>query len=79
VEEPFDLPVAYNGEELSFKTMLVSTGYTYSFHIQVEKAELVFEKDDSGDFRVINYTEEHANIDTNLLEAIIISLKVISE
>ncbi len=77
--EGFELPVVYKGQEMEFGTRLVISGYAYQFIIIVNDRELVFEKDDEGNYRVINYTPDAAvHVDTTLLEAIIGSLKEIS-
>lgn len=78
MEESFDLPVVYNGEELEFKMRFVVSGFVSRFHILVHDVELVFEKDDEQNFRVINYTEAQADIKPELFKAIIHSLEQIS-
>jgi hypothetical protein len=78
MEESFDLPVIYNGEEVEFKMKFVMSGFVSRFHILVHDVELVFERDDEQNFRVINYTEAHAEIDPELFKAIIHSLEQIS-
>ncbi|MDR3678723.1 MAG: hypothetical protein P4L41_02080 [Flavipsychrobacter sp.] len=77
--EGFELPVVYKGQEMEFGARLVISGYVYQFIIIVNDRDLVFEKDDEGNYRVINYTPAiSVHVDTALLEAIIVSLKEIS-
>jgi len=79
MQEGFELPVVYKGEELEFGARLVISGYVYQFIIIVNDRELVFEKDDAGEYRVVNYTPDvSVTVNTELLEAIIASLKEIS-
>jgi hypothetical protein len=80
MEEGFKLPVLYKGEELEFESKLVALGYTFRFQITIDEDELVFEKDNEGSFRVINYNPSATpHIDTALLEAVITSLEKITE
>lgn len=75
MEHYFDLPVVYKGHELSYKGRLVTFGYVYKFYIVVEGRELVFEKDDEQQFRVL--TEEinvNKPVDTDLILVIIKAL-----
>ncbi len=79
MQEGFELPVVYKGEELEFGSRLVISGYVYQFIIIVNDRELVFEKDDAGEYRVVNYTPDvSVTVNAGLLEAIIVSLREIS-
>lgn len=74
----FQLPVVYNGAELTFQTILQS-GYTFRFLVSIYEHELVFEQDDEGSYRVINYGPDSADaIEPTLLQAVIRSLEIIS-
>ncbi len=53
MEHFFVLPVNYKGEALNIKSRLVTFGYVYKFYIIVNGSELVFEKDDEQNYRVI--------------------------
>jgi len=80
MEHYFDLPVKYKSEELNFKGRLSTFGYTYNFYIIVNGQELVFEKDDDGQYRVIHETYElHTMVDTELLKAIVSGLNDLVE
>jgi len=47
------IPVNYRGEERSFEAELQVWQYGYRFIVPVDGMELVFERDDSGDYRAI--------------------------
>lgn len=72
MEHYFELPVNYNGEERNFKGRLVTFGYLYKFNIAVDGQELVFEKDDEQQYRVLKAEEKgNKSIDPGLLQVII--------
>lgn len=75
MEHFFSLPIVYNGAEIEYKARLVTFGYSYKFYIMVDKTELVIEKDDEGNYRVLS--ENNAYIDAGLCKAIIASLQQI--
>ncbi len=79
MEHFFELPVTYNKEALSLKGRLVTFGYVYKFHIIANGRELVFEKDDEQNYRVLTTDGDVNNksFDKELIEAIIESLKTI--
>lgn len=78
MEHFFELPVSYEGKELTFNGRLVTFGYSYKFYIVVNGEELVFEKDDSGDYRVVAAQKE-PRAEKGLLESIIVSLAKLQE
>lgn len=75
----FDLPVMYKGEERTFPTRAVLFGYAYRFYVLVNDAELVFEKDDEQQFRVLQENSSATPPDTALLSAIVHSLQQLSD
>lgn len=78
MEHFFELPVSYKGEELCFNGRLVTFGYSYKFYIVVNGEELVFEKDDSGAYRVLAEQRE-LKAEKGLLESIIAALTKLQE
>lgn len=79
MEHYFDLPVIYKEEELTFKVRLATFGYVYKFYIIVEGQELVFEKDEEGQYRVHAVDEKNSkDMDPGLIEAIIDTLNALS-
>lgn len=81
MEHFFELPVRYKDEELNLKARLVTFGYIYKFHVIVYGKELVFEKDEEQNYRVLSELNSVDNmiIGEALLHAIIKSLKDIKK
>ena len=52
-EEQLTLPVTYKGKELSFPLKIVPQGYVYRFIVQIDDAEVIYERDDEGEYRAI--------------------------
>ena len=73
MEEQFDLPVHYKGDQYIFKGALIVHGYTYKFNVDVNGQTIIFEPDEEGTYRaVINPIdlESNKNIDIGLLKKI---------
>lgn len=68
------LPVSYLGITHEFPLELVTLGYTYQLHIQVEGRKLIFEKDEDRAYRVIDASGDANHIDKGLINAIISTL-----
>lgn len=78
-EHSFLLPVDYKGDELELEMTLQSSGYASRFVVTIYEHPLIFERDDSGEFRVINYEpDKQPLIDKALFEAVIRSLEMIA-
>lgn len=75
MEHYFDLPVTYNDEELLIKGCLVTFAYNYKLFVMVNGQELVFEKDNDGQYHILPNQPAQLNIEHGLLEAIITPLK----
>ncbi|SFP79987.1 hypothetical protein [Parafilimonas terrae] len=71
MEHYFELPVTINGEEKYFKGRLATFGYVYKFYIIVDGQELVFEKDDEQQYRVLSEGVKEKGIDPALIQAIV--------
>lgn len=66
MEDVFDLPVNFNGEELLFPSKLIRFGYSYSIEVQINGTAISFEKDEEGNWRALtnpNRTSGKLNID----------------
>lgn len=81
MEHFFELPVSYKGEEISFNSRLVTFGYDYKFHIIVNGEELIFERDNDRNFRMLatNLGQKDLTLDKNLIDNIIQSLEAIAD
>ena len=73
MDEPFELPVTYKGEELLFPAQLHLLGYTHQFRVGVYGVEVFFEPDESGEYRALidpSLIDNNHKIDIALLQAI---------
>ena len=72
-EEQLSLPVTYKGKELSFPLKIVPQGYVYRFVVKIDDMEVIYEKNDEGEYRaIISKPDEHQGKlpERELLEAI---------
>lgn len=73
----FDIPVTYNGKELSFPAKLLTLGYIFKIEVIVHDTPILFERDDEGEWRALlgdNSLDKTNNIDIELLRALSLSL-----
>ena len=82
MDELFEIPVLYKGQELLFPARLLIVGYVHKFVVTIDKQEFFFEQDDNGKYRAIASTTnqgEVKHLDTELLKAIAESIESILE
>jgi len=82
MDELFEIPVLYKGQELLFPARLLIVGYVHKFLVTIDKQEFFFEQDDNGKYRAIASTinqGEVKHLDTELLKAIAESIESILE
>jgi hypothetical protein len=80
MEEEFELPVVYKGEQLMLKASLLVTGYTHKFSVDVNGQNIIFEPDEERNYRaVIPYDDinRNKNIDKELLKVIAAAIQEI--
>ena len=80
MDEPFEIPVIYNNQELLFTARLLAFGYVHKFEVDVFGQQLFFEQDDSGDYRALAdpaNLEVVKKLDVELLQAIAQSIESI--
>ena len=54
MEDSFTIPVVYQGKELELEAQLLRMGYTYKIKVFTgDGVEVIFEKDDEGNFRAV--------------------------
>ena len=71
MDEPFDLPVLFNGEERLFPAQLQQLGYTHRILVNVNGIDVAFEPDEERNYRAIVYPDKTAgSVPTDLLKAI---------
>jgi hypothetical protein len=77
MEDEFDLPVLFRGEEKSFKARLLLYGYSYKIQVIVEGQTILFEPDEERNWRALidtEDTEKHKPVNVELLQSIAGSL-----
>lgn len=78
MDEEFNLPVTYRGQQQNFKTRLVKFRYMHKLEVEVEDGRIFIEKDNEGNYRAILANIESENkIDKGLIKAIVESLQEI--
>ncbi len=73
MEHFFNLPVEYNGEQIELSTRLVTFAYSFKFYVRMDHQEMVFEKDDEGNYRMLT-ADNNITADHQLVTAIIHAL-----
>jgi len=73
MDETFEIPVLYRGQELLFPARLLILGYVHKFLVTVEGQDFFFETDNNGQYRALidpNNREGVKKLDTELFKAI---------
>jgi hypothetical protein len=71
MNDTFDLPVRYKGEELLFPATLRQLGYTHRFEVCVGDELIFFERDEEGAYRaLVSGDHQPADLKPELLQAI---------
>jgi hypothetical protein len=73
MDDQFDIPVFYKGEELLFEGELLAYSYSYKIQVEVNGTMVLFEPDDERNLRAIINPEnfnEGKKIDVELLKCI---------
>ena len=71
MDEPFDLPVLYKGEERLFPSYLQQFGFTHRIIVNVHGTEVAFEPDEERNYRaLIDPDEMNKKLTVDLLKAI---------
>ena len=79
MDEQFELPVEYKGEQYLFNAALLVYGFSHRFQVNVHGQVIIFEPDEEKNYRaLLEYTnlEMRESIDVGLIEKI---TQVISE
>ena len=80
MDEQFELPVKYKGEELMLNASLIVTGYTHKFCVDVNGQNIIFEPDDEGSYRAIipyDDIDKNKSVDIELLKEIAKAIEAI--
>ncbi|HMH22232.1 MAG TPA: hypothetical protein VK563_10660 [Puia sp.] len=71
MDDPFIITITHNGTEKNFEASLQVFGYSHRFHVLIEGTDILFERDEEGQYRAIIPAEkEPKDIDKSLLESI---------
>lgn len=75
MEESFQLPVFFNGEEIDFPSLLYRYGFTHRIDVTIHRNKITFEPDEERNYRAIASPEEYEKmkkaVDPALLKAVI--------
>ncbi len=81
MDQFFDLPVFYKGEELNFTANLIRVGYGYQFQVKINEQKIFFEPDEENNYRAINYDSivaDSKNVNIEQIKLIAEALKNIT-
>jgi hypothetical protein len=71
MDNSFDIPVLYKGEEINFKAELVIAGFTSRINVDVNGIIIFFEPDEERNYRaLVDSSTPQKQIDIALLKAI---------
>jgi len=75
MEEGFELPVMFKGEELLLAAKLIRFGYSYRIEVEVNGAVVSFERDEERNWRaLVDPSQMDGRINGNMINSIIESL-----
>jgi hypothetical protein len=73
MDERFEIPVLYRGQECSFPATLRMRGYAQQFLVNVGGIDVIFECDEEANYRALleeSQLEKNQKLDVSLLKAI---------
>ncbi len=82
MDNDLEIPVTFNGEELSFGTKLILSGFTYKFGVDVYGKIIFFEPDEEGQYRAIyenSGASENPPVNVALLKAIALVIQGVTD
>lgn len=82
MEDEFDLPVLFRGEEKSFRARLLLYGYSYKIQVMVDDQPILFEPDEERNWRALidmEDGEKHKPVNVELLQSIAASLESLTK
>ena len=80
MNDEFELPVDYKGEQVMLKASFLVTGFTHKFIVDVKGQDIIFEPDDERNYRAIILNEninKNIDMDKGFLKAIAKSIEEI--
>lgn len=70
MNEPFNIPVSYQGTEHEFKARFERYGYTHRIAVLIDENTVVFEPDEEGSYRAMKVANDAIQVDVSLLQAV---------
>lgn len=73
MEDEFEIPVHYQGQEPAFPSKLVMRGYTHGIQVEVNGQQIMFEPDEDQNYRALLQEADlnkDSKIEVGLLQAI---------
>jgi hypothetical protein len=75
MQNDFSITVPYKGKDREFNVNVMVTGYTYRFFVTVDETEVIFEKDEEGNYRALKAqpfegSQSRKEVDLELLRLI---------
>lgn len=73
MDESFQIPVLYKGQELSFISRLLIYGYSHKIEVEVNGTKIMFEPDEERNYRAVLDIEQvktNEKMDIELLKVI---------
>jgi hypothetical protein len=78
LDEPIIIPLTFDGKEREFAARLQTWAYGHRIFIDVDGAELIIERDDEGEYRVLVSPEHSGPLPSpDLVQAIIGTLQAL--
>ncbi|GAA4325936.1 hypothetical protein GCM10023149_28490 [Mucilaginibacter gynuensis] len=78
MNEPFIIPVTYQGTVHEFKARFERWGYTHRIAVLIDEATFVFEPDEEGGYRALSINATTVSLNVGLLQAVAEKLRSLS-
>jgi hypothetical protein len=78
MNDTFEIPVSYKGNDLVFEARLLNYGYNYKIQVEINGIDVFLEPDEEKNFRVIvdpSHLEGKNKLDIELLEIIVSTIE----
>jgi hypothetical protein len=70
MNDSFELPVIYRGEELLFPAQLQQTGYSHRFVVEANGMTVIFEPDEERNYRaIVDEDKLNSKVSVELIQA----------
>lgn len=81
MDDTFEIPITYKGEDLSFTAKLIALGYVHKIQVDVYGVHVIFEADEEGSYRAIVDTTiiKDQHVDIGLLREIASTIQSVRE